>query len=51
MGIRSSSSTSSPATIAAYEPQMRYFLAPLTDAVAYNARGYPPSDVPERSAK
>lgn len=33
-----------------YEPQVRYF-ARRYRCVAYNARGYPPSDVPEETAK
>ena len=30
-----------------WEPQMRHF-SRLYRCIAYNARGYPPSDVPER---
>jgi pimeloyl-ACP methyl ester carboxylesterase len=33
-----------------YEPQLRFF-ARRYRAIAYNARGYPPSDVPEDAAK
>ena len=33
-----------------WEPQMRYFSRRYR-CVAYNARGYPPSDVPESAAK
>src|SRR5438128_5293306 len=33
-----------------YEPQIRYF-ARRYRCIAYNARGYPPSDVPEDSAR
>ena len=39
------SCTSSPATIRSWEPQLRHF-GQRYRAIAYNARGYPPSDVP-----
>jgi len=44
--IRSSSSTNSPGDYRSYEPQLRYF-ARRYRCVAFNARGYPPSDVPK----
>ena len=43
---RSSSSTSSPATTAAGRRRSRHF-APALPLHHFNARGYPPSDVPE----
>ena len=47
---RSCSCTNSPATSRSWEPQMRYF-GRRYRCIAYNARGYPPSDVPDDVAK